>query len=226
MDDNTIRLVMSSDGSHTLYKEDLNEHYHSVHGAVQESEHVFINAGLNDYLKMNNGIKSLSILEIGFGTGLNTLLTAKYLINLKQVNIVYTTLDPYPISNKIIDQLNYTHSEIEEESFRNIHGSNWNKITNISHNFQLNKLQVKLEEFKTDKTFDIIYYDAFGPNAQQEMWTIDQFIRLFDLTDLGGILVTYCAKGQVRRDLQKVGYKIERLKGPIGKREMIRASRI
>ncbi len=226
MDDNTIRLVMSSDGSHTLYKEDLNEHYHSVHGAVQESEHVFINAGLNDYLKMNNGIKSLSILEIGFGTGLNTLLTAKYLINLKQVNIVYTTLDPYPISNKIIDQLNYTHSEIEEETFRNIHGSNWNKIINISHNFQLNKLQVKLEEFKTDKTFDIIYYDAFGPNAQQEMWTIDQFIRLYDLTDIGGILVTYCAKGQVRRDLQKVGYKIERLKGPIGKREMIRASRI
>ncbi len=217
-----IKLIKSSDGSHTLYRTDLNEHYHSVHGAKQESKHVFINAGLRDFINHSKSNK-ISILEIGFGTGLNALMSADFIDEKDNIIIEYTALEPFPLSIEIIDQLNYTESKKEKVIFSAIHTTYLKEFKKVSDRFLLKKLNQKIQDFATEFMYDLIYYDSFGPNTQEEMWKLEIFKKLYNLTKPNGRLVTYCAKGQVRRDLQKAGYKIERLKGPIGKREMLRA---
>jgi tRNA U34 5-methylaminomethyl-2-thiouridine-forming methyltransferase MnmC len=218
------RIEQTADGSHTLYVPELDEHYHSVNGAVQESLHVFIDAGLKQLSS-----SKINILEIGFGTGLNAFLTFLY-ASKTQANIVYTALELYPLPPDIICRLNYTTGHPSEEAavFAKLHEADWNKPVLISPAFTLEKRLSDLtclDGMGTDELFDLIYFDAFAPDKQPEMWTQAIFSYLYKHTATDGVLTTYCAKGCVRRMLQLAGYTVERLPGPPGKREMLRAKK-
>ena len=211
-------LIITKDGSHSLFVPDLNETYHSVHGSISEAIHVFINSGLLSHPK-----KNINILEIGFGTGLNTLLTLE---NIKNRKIHYTSLEPYPISSEIYNKLNFhTVTNSNSETFLKLHRSDWEEKVFISENFTLYKTQKKIQNFISKKKFDIIYFDAFSPEKQTEMWTTEVFEKCFDLLNKDGFLVTYCAKGIFRRTLKSVGFEVISLDGPPGKRQMTRANK-
>ncbi len=211
-------LIITKDGSHSLFVPDLNETYHSVHGSISEAIHVFINSGLLSHPK-----KNINILEIGFGTGLNTLLTLE---NIKNRKIHYTSLEPYPISSEIYNKLNFhTVTNSNSETFLKLHRSDWEEKVFISENFTLYKTQKKIQKFISKKKFDIIYFDAFSPEKQTEMWTTVVFEKCFDLLNKDGFLITYCAKGIFRRTLKSVGFEVISLDGPPGKRQMTRANK-
>lgn len=218
------QLKITSDGSHTLFLPSLDETYHSTHGAIQEAKHVFIKAGL-EYVKK----KKLNILEIGFGTGLNTFLTMLKASSLN-LKISYTSLEAFPLELELINQLNYTSelnsSEKEVEKFKCLHEAEWESYQEITPHFGLNKQKVKLDDFVATQQFDLIYFDAFGPRVQPEMWTTSIFKKMYNCLSEGGVLVTYCAKGSVKRGLKNVGFKLESLPGPPGKREMTRALKV
>ncbi|MCC6837032.1 MAG: tRNA (5-methylaminomethyl-2-thiouridine)(34)-methyltransferase MnmD [Bacteroidia bacterium] len=213
-------IIQTADGSHSLYLKELDEHYHSVHGAIQEGIHVFINAGLQACNK-----EKISILEIGLGTGLNALLTLMEVERSgKQVH--YTAIEAFPLEEQLIAQLNYVQvlkAEELTEQFKHIHASAWGQEQTISKQFTLLKLEGQLQTTVFPATYDLIYFDAFGPRVQPEMWTEEIFSKMFAVLAPGGILVTYCAKGEVKRTLKKVGFVVETLPGPPGKREMVRA---
>ena len=216
------RLITTSDGSHTIFVSDLNEHYHSVHGAVQESEFIFINNGFN-FCKAD----PLDIFEVGFGTGLNALLTAmKSLAGEREVN--YTSIEKYPLSEDIIRSLNHHFFAGKEGKviYDLIHSSPWNIKTNISKNFNLTKINGDFTAIPLTGKFDLIYYDAFGPDKQPEMWTMDIFAGIAAMTNQNGVLVTYSAKGEVKRNLKSCGFDVTLLPGPPGKRQIIRAVKI
>ncbi|MCE3280151.1 MAG: SAM-dependent methyltransferase [Bacteroidetes bacterium] len=225
------KIITTDDGSHSIYIPELNENYHSTHGAIQESLHVFIEAGLKKVLA-DNLSSVLNILEVGMGTGLNLLLSY---IETKEitVSINYTSIEAYPLDKNFIQQLNYT--EILSSSlkipvkgvFEKIHDSEWDEEVELSENFTLKKIKNKLQKVNLKaNTFDLIYYDAFGPPTQPEMWTDEIFTSLFSSLKSNGCLVTYCAKGEVKRILKRVGFTVESLPGPPGKREMVRAFKI
>lgn len=224
-------VIVTNDGSHSLYIKALDEHYHSINGAIQESKHIFINAGLR-YILANktNCYEKINILEIGLGTGLNALLTFAEMQNLK-IHIYYSAVEAYPIHKKLVDQLNYAAllNTINKNNidlnfiFQLIHSSEWEKQISFSDNFTFHKIKDKLQTAHFNEMYNIIYFDAFAPAVQPEMWTEKVFIKLFSALNKNGILVTYCAKGEVKRMLKKVGFTIESLQGPPGKREMIRA---
>lgn len=210
-------LIITSDGSHTIYIPELDEHYHSVHGAIGESKHIFINAGLNYCTN-----KSINIFEAGFGTGLNALLTALEIIGSdRKVN--YTSIEKYPIDKETVKSLNHGSILGNEEIFANLHSSPWNTSVVITENFSLFKINGDLTTFCPTGTYDLIYFDAFGPDKQPGMWTMDVFTKISGITDSGGILVTYSAKGQVKRNLRACGFDVSLLPGPPGKRQIIRA---
>lgn len=217
-----IHIKPTLDGSDTLYVPSIDEHYHSTNGAVQESAHVYIDAGLAEFQK-----DTINILEIGFGTGLNAYLTYRYAHRFDK-EIDYTGIELYPLDSSIVSKLNYADKETDRQVFQKIHTTDWGTRMKISSVFFLTKIQRNLThlDFFSDETFDLIYFDAFAPDKQPEMWTQDIFDFLYKHTTQDGILTTYCAKGSVRRMLQKSGYKVERLPGPPGKREMIRAIKI
>ena len=211
------QLIITKDGSHSLFVLELNETYHSKNGAITEAMHVFIRNGLHFNPKQN-----LNILEIGFGTGLNTLLTLE---NLQNKKVHYTTLEPFPIAEEIYNKLNFhTFTKSDEEIFLNLHNCEWEKEIKLSTNFSFLKTNNKLQNFNGGK-FDIIYFDAFAPEKQAEMWTKTVFEKMYCLLNENGFLVTYCAKGVVKRTLKSVGLEVETLEGPPGKREMIRANK-
>jgi len=229
-----LELITTKDGSHTIFVPELNERYHSIHGAIQESIHVFINAGLNYFitrphpnplLKKGEG-ELINIFEVGLGTGLNCILT---FIEAEKLNlkINYTSIEAFPVSLEMANQLNYSqliNSNLSLDIiFQKIHTSAWNKKNSLSDNFNLEKINNTLQQVVLKNNFDIIYFDAFAPTVQPELWTEEIFKKLFDSLNPNGILVTYCAKGEVKRTLKKVGFKIESIQGPPGKREMIRA---
>lgn len=218
-----VLIEPTLDGSNTLYVPSLDEYYHSVNGAKQESLHVYINAGLAEC--KNDSVK---VLEIGFGTGLNTYLSLLYAGHSNK-NIDYTALELYPLNSEVISKLNYTEKDTfsDQALFEKLHNVLWNKKEGITDFFSLTKLQCDLTklDFNFDHKFDIIYFDAFAPEKQPEMWTPKIFDFLYSYTSQDGILTTYCAKGLVRRMLQSSGYKVERLAGPPGKREMLRAQK-
>ena len=216
-----MRIECTADGSHTLYIPEIEEHYHSVNGAMQESMHVFINAGLRQMPS-----SKVTILEIGFGTGLNAYLTSLY-AHENNMEVSYTAFERYPVNTDIINQLNY--SSKNTPLFNKIHEANWNEYVFIESFFTLKKILSDFTDFdhlKEKESFDLIYYDAFSPEKQPEMWTQNIFDYLFNHTNNEGILVTYCAKGIIRRMLQAAGFVVERIPGPPGKREMLRAQKV
>lgn len=202
-----------------MYREDIDETYHSTHGAIQEALHVFIEKGLKEVEKTK---EDFTILEVGFGTGLNALLTS---LN-SNSKIQYIGIEAFPIDQSIINQLNYI-SEIGNkkgaDTFDKLHNAEWGVFSEITKTFSLKKVKGEIQHVDLGNEIDLVYYDAFGPNSQGEMWDINIFKKLYASMSQNGVFVTYCAKGQVRRDLQSVGFTVERLEGPPGKREMLRA---
>lgn len=217
-----IQIIPTSDGSHTLLNKQLDETYHSRHGAVQESEYVFIREGLK-HVEENFRHSKINILEVGFGTGLNALLTLQRSIA-EKISIHYTTLETFPIEEETWSTLNYTGTAESKVLFEKLHRANWNQPVGITSGFQLEKLQTMLQQVELKKnTFNLVYFDAFAPNKQPEMWQLPMLQKVVEAMDEGGVFVTYCAKGQLKRDLKELGLHVETLQGPPGKREMVRA---
>jgi tRNA U34 5-methylaminomethyl-2-thiouridine-forming methyltransferase MnmC len=214
------KIFITSDGSTSIHIPEWNEHYHSKHGAIQEAYHVFIKNGL-EYFRQKN----ISILEIGLGTGLNCFIT--FLETQKRnLDINYTGIEAFPIKQSEEKQLNYVeqlNASEQQSVFHLIHNSNWEKSIALSKIFTLTKHLQKFQTLTENNRYNLIYFDAFGPRVQPELWTENIFQKMFDALLPKGILVTYSAKGSVRRAMQQVGFIVERLEGPSGKREMLRA---
>jgi tRNA U34 5-methylaminomethyl-2-thiouridine-forming methyltransferase MnmC len=219
-----IDIIKTLDGSDTLYLEEIDEHYHSTFGAVQESLHVFIEAGFNQC----DG-KELNILEIGFGTGLNCYLTVLASLDSHKY-VKYYTLEKYPLPKEIWSHLNFCTKDGEEKFkiFSLIHESRWNCDVSINSRFLLNKIHADILNWNTENIpqLDLVYFDAFSPEKQPELWDKAVFDSICQKMNSNGILVTYCAKGNVRRILQSLGFRVERIPGPPGKREMLRAKKV
>jgi tRNA U34 5-methylaminomethyl-2-thiouridine-forming methyltransferase MnmC len=217
-----LEIRQTKDGSNTLYVPALNEHYHSVHGALQESQHVFIKHGLEHVLDLRKDIK---ILEVGFGTGLNAILTYPFALAQKAF-IQYDTLEKHPLEASVVEQLHFDRVILNPELqdvFEQMHKAPWNEPVDIIPYFTLQKIHETLEEFTAPQAYyDLIYFDAFAPEKQPELWSDEMFRKLYKATRPGGVLVTYCAKGSFKRSLKAAGFEVEALPGPPGKREMTR----
>lgn len=219
-------IINTKDGSHTIQIPDMKVTYHSIHGAISESLHVFIEAGFN-YWHTTHATSPCSILEMGFGTGLNALLTLQQ-VQSNQLPVVYESLEAYPLNATEVQGLNYTEQLQRpdlKDTFQLLHTSEWNIPVKVHPYFTLIKHYNKLQTFETSQLFDIIYYDAFAPSGQPELWTAAIFRQLLHLLHEDGLLVTYCAKGDVRRAMQAAGLLVAKLPGPPGKREMLRATK-
>ena len=221
MDD--LEIITTSDGSHTLRNKQLNETYHSIHGAVQESMHVFIKAGLEHYCK-DHPANDISILEVGFGTGLNALLTLQYAIQ-HNLNIRYTTLEPYPLTMDVWSKLNYGERDDGEHHFRLLHEAAWDSEVTLNPEFTIFKIKTGVNEVQLKEDYDVVYFDAFAPAVQSELWGYDALKKVITILKPGGVFVTYSAKGQLKRDLKNLGLMVETLPGPPGKNEMVRGVR-
>lgn len=220
------KIIITEDGSHSISIPEMNVTYHSIHGAIQESIHVFIEAGLRYFINSSSS-EQLSILEIGFGTGLNALLTAIEAERTEK-SIYYVALEPSPLSNEEIHSLNYCQllgRNGLQEDFIRMHQCEWNKSIVVTENLLMHKSNYMLQIFEHTTKFDLIYFDAFAPAAQPELWTKDVFEKLYGMMAAEGILVTYCSKGEVRRNMLAAGFTVEKIPGPKGKREMLRAKK-
>lgn len=215
--------IITDDGSSSIYLPEWEEHYHSKHGAIQEAYHVFIKNGL-DLFKNKSKI---SILEIGFGTGLNCFIS--YLETQKRnLDINYEGVEAYPLRLEEVGQLNYIeklNAINEKDIFKQIHQIEWGVKQHISSNFSLIKRKQFFKDIDDQDKFDLIYFDAFGARVQPELWTELIFTKMYNCLKKNGILVTYSAKGSVRRAMQSIGFLVERLPGPPGKREMLRGKK-
>ncbi len=215
-------IEQTADGSQTLFVPELNEHYHSVKGALTESLHIFIEMGLK-----HSAVPSPKVLEIGFGTGLNAFLS---LLEAERSgrDIHFSTVERYPLGPDITDRLSYPElvSPLHRDLFHALHSAPWNTSVRLTPHFTLHKIKADFTTHTFDSNYDIVYFDAFAPEKQPEMWTPEIFALLYRQMNPGGILTTYCAKGAVRRMLQAAGFTVERLPGPPqGKREVLRAVR-
>ena len=219
-------LIITGDGSHSIRVPELNVTYHSIHGARQESLHVFINAGFFGPGFGPGGCpKPYKIFEVGFGTGLNALLT---LIEAEKnkIKVYYEAVELFPLSVEEIKSLNYCQQlkcPDLQSIFEILHNCSWEKEIAITENFILKKVKTDLSNHLTIQQFNLIYFDAFAPNAQPELWTKELFDKMYSMLEPGGILVTYCSKGDVRRAMIAAGFTVEKLPGPPKKREMMRA---
>lgn len=212
----------SRDGSSTLLSEKFGVTYHSKYGALQESSHVFIKEGL--FFKCI-AKKELKILEMGFGTGLNALLTQQKAAVLG-LKIEYTAIEQFPIDFEVLAKLNYCEKLGVTNGqclFNQLHNSLWEETVELTNYFSINKKKQAFEEATFEQLFDIIYFDAFAPNVQPELWEEPIMQKMYDALTKDGILVTYCAKGDFKRTLKSIGFDVKTLKGPPGKREMVRA---
>ena len=215
-------IITTADGSKTIYLPEWNETYHSKHGAVQEAKHVYIEAGLKYCHNLTNK-KSLNILEIGFGTGLNAFLSAIY-AKRNKIKLNYHAIEKYPLSTQLVNSVNYAQElEIDNLMFNKMHNMAWEKLIEIHNCFSLKKIEVDLHLFESQENFDVVFFDAFGPRVQPELWAKQILEKLYNMMTKNGVLVTYSCKGSVRRDLQSIGFKVVKIPGPPGKREMLRA---
>jgi tRNA U34 5-methylaminomethyl-2-thiouridine-forming methyltransferase MnmC len=210
-----VKLIVTSDGSHSLLNTALDETYHSIHGAIQESVHVFIKHGLDKWVADNPG-KTVRIFEVGFGTGLNALLTA-----VRNVPVDYTSIEAFPVSEPVYTSLNYSPRDVLER----LHRARWNEWTAVTDNFRLKKIEATLETISLTDNYDVVYFDAFAPSKQPAMWEFPVIKKVSDALSKGGIFVTYSAKGQLKRDLKTLGLEVETLEGPPGKKEMVRGTK-
>src|SRR5436189_2804307 len=220
------KIIMTKDGSVSIFIPEMNVTYHSIHGAIQESLHVFIETGLLYLLNKSPG-KTINIFEMGFGTGLNALLTLIEADKVKQP-VHYTVIELHPLDQSEIKLLNYceqSRQPVYQSAFEKLHSCEWEKDIVVNSSFTFHKTKADLLNFSTHQHFNLIYYDAFAPAAQPELWTKDIFEKLYNMILPEGILVTYCSKGDVQRSMKAAGFKIEKVPGPIGKREMIRAGK-
>lgn len=218
----TNELFTTSDGSHSLLSAEFEVPYHSRHGAIGETQHVFIDAGL----KSKHDLEHVSILDIGFGTGLNA-----YMSFLERaamgVAIYYEAVEAYPIDLSVAKSLNYAlQLHADNTPFLKMHELSWSIEHPLGEGFVFQKKQKTFQDFNSTHLFDVIYYDAFAPNAQPELWEVDILAKMYSLLNESGVLVTYCAQGQFKRNLKSAGFSIEALPGPTGKREMTRARKV
>lgn len=215
-------IVTTSDGSHTIYVPQLKEHYHSIHGAVQESNHIFIYNGF-DVCKAD----PVKIFEVGFGTGLNALLTATRSIDCNR-QVRYTSIEKYPLDKSITDILNHTAFTGHDDAMLSmkIHNAVPGIMTPVCNTFNIEKIIGDLVTDQLSGSYDLIYFDAFGPDKQPEMWSLQIFEKIAAITKPGGILVTYSCKGDVKRNLIASGFDVKLYHGPPGKRHIIRAYKI
>ncbi len=237
-------IVITADGSSTIHLPEWDEQYHSKHGAIQEAYHVFIKHGLHYFCNSEQSEESqrkiidvtsssvekyhnISILEIGFGTGLNTFITLLEAKKLK-ISVDYFGVEAYPVLMDEINQLNYSeelNAEDKSSLFNKLHEVSWEEFHKVTSYFSLAKQKRFFSEIKEENCYNIIYFDAFGARVQPELWTESIFQKMYSALKIKGILVTYSAKGSVRRAMETVGFKVERLPGPPGKREMLRATK-
>lgn len=214
------KLFQTADGSNSLMSEQFGVSYHSKHGAVQETQHVFINAAFNHI-----SLPKVKLLEIGFGTGLNALMTLQ---NCRKTSkeVEYVAVEAYPVSMETVESLDY-HTMLKdntlEQPLKTMHQLETHVLTEIESNFKFEKRIMLFENIDESNQYDIIYFDAFAPNAQPELWDVDLLAKMYRALKKGGILTTYCAKGQVKRNLKSLGFTVESIPGPPGKREMTRA---
>lgn len=216
------QIIVTADGSHTISAGENNITYHSIYGAIQESMHVFIAAGLRPLLP---AAQPLHLLEIGLGTGLNVLLSVIESTQ-QQQPIHYTALEPFPLTTAEAGTLNYTTQLVApgiEEYFTRIHSVEWNKNSSITPLFTMYKTRQSLLNFASNQSFHLVYFDAFAPAIQPELWTAEIFQRLYNMMYTSALIVTYCSKGEVRRAMETAGFTVEKLPGAKGKREMLRA---
>ena len=214
-------IYITEDGSHSIRSNRFGVGYHSKHGAIDEAYHVFIDAALRFKAVVQ---KDINILEIGFGTGLNAFIT--YLEAIKRnLHITYTAVEAYPITIDQAETLNYPRllNTEKQDFYLNMHRAEWNTSICLDESFSINKQLIKFEELNFINEFDIIYFDAFAPNAQPELWSQEMMQKMYQALKENGILTTYCAKGVVKRTMKSVGFTIEALPGPPFKREMTRA---
>ncbi|HSM48246.1 MAG TPA: tRNA (5-methylaminomethyl-2-thiouridine)(34)-methyltransferase MnmD [Draconibacterium sp.] len=216
-----MQLIITSDGSHTLYLPEMDEQYHSVNGAITESEYVYINMGFSYFPGKNP-----KVFEVGFGTGLNCLLTALQAEKSKRPTN-YISIEKYPLEKYIIEELNYGNliSLEAKDIFNKIHNCKWNEFVPVSKYFNLYKIKGDLIDIDLNpfENCNVVYFDAFAPDKQPEIWTPEIFRKVYNIISPGGLLVTYSAKGEVRRQMAACGLEMERLPGPPGKNEMLRA---
>ncbi len=219
-----IEIIITADGSNTLKDKEKDETYHSIYGAMNESLYVFIEQGLKN-IKM----PVVNIFEMGFGSGLNAFLTLIYSME-KEIQINYTSLELFPITDHhVIKSLNYPElSKIFEgrKYFEQLHYCNWNEEIKITSNFYFRRINKDIRNYKFDRLYDLVYYDAFSPGKQPELWSENIFKNLNGSVTQNGILVTYTASGNVRRTLQNASFKVEKIKGSFNKRHMLRGIKI
>lgn len=211
------KIITTKDGSHSLLVPDLNEQYHSVHGAIQEAKHVFLKMGVDACEKSN-----INVLEVGFGTGLNALLTCLYAHD-KGLNVEYTTLEKYPVTQEEYTALNYGELVNNNALFNHLHSCVWDQFVQIDENFSIKKMHCDLTCDDIPAGYDVVFFDAFAPNKQPHLWSEFIFQKIYKSLNCGGLLVTYCAQGAARRAMISAGFSVEKVAGPPGKREMLRA---
>jgi tRNA U34 5-methylaminomethyl-2-thiouridine-forming methyltransferase MnmC len=215
-------IIKTGDGSDTLYSNKFNDQYHSTFGALQESQFIYIQTGLN-YCEQN----SLKIFEVGFGTGLNAILTFIEGFN-KKIDIEYHAIELFPINIETINQLNYFEfiSNDQKSVYKKLHTCKWNKKIEIAENFIFKKIMYDFNNYIFKEKYDLIYFDAFAPEKQPDMWSNENFAKLYATLNNNGILTTYSSKGIVKNNLRKAGFKVVRLDGPTGKRHILRAHKL
>ena len=210
-----LELVNTYDGSNSLKNLIINDSYHSKYGAINESKHIFINNGLKRISK-----KKIRVLEIGFGTGLNALLTQLY-CDKKEQNIIYHTIDNLPLKKDTYSSLNYCDQlKIDKDIFLKIHNSLWENEIELSNFFVLKKINCDFTKKLFNEKYDLIYFDAFSPSKQPEMWGLNNFKKLYNCLNINGLLITYSSKGDVKRTIKEVGFNVFSIAGPTGKREI------
>lgn len=215
-------IIVTGDGSRTIHFPELNENYHSSHGALQEARHVFLRNGYDDFADR----QEIAVFEVGLGTGLNAILTLQE-ADRNKIHTRYTGIEAFPVSDEELKALDYKELLDDEEvvsKYNNMHAGQWGEEFHLSPYFSISKIHSEIQNYLfPEEEFDLVYFDAFGPRVQEEMWKPELFEKLYRSMKMGGLLVTYCAKGQVKRDLKSVGFIVETVPGPPGKREMTRA---